>query len=231
MDGEPDSDILKMDLSLDGDDWKPTPHGECLARAIAENLIAAGRSVLEIGAGVGNHTIVLARQGPTWLVTTEITESRLETARGNVERNFPDAEFIEYRVADWLNTEGTFDLIVTNPPFCQSGKRNRRYFIDLLILDAHKRLSPGGMLVFVQSSMADLQKTQRRLEENGFEHGILGQSEGPFRDYYFEDASFMEEIQTVPNGFEIRSGVPIETLYVIQARLLPWAPGLSHAPE
>ena len=174
------------------------------------------RSVLEIGAGVGNQTIVLARQGPTWLVATEITETRLETARGNVEKNCPDADFIEYRVADWLNTEGTFDLIVTAPPFCQSGKRNRRYFIDLLILDAHKRLSPGGLLVFVQSSMADLQKTQRQLEDNGFEHKILGQSEGPFRDYYFEDASFMEEMKSVPNGFEIRDGVHFETLYVIQ---------------
>ena len=41
----------------------------------------------------------------------------------------------------------------------------------------------------------------------------------------------MEEMKSVPNGFEIRDGIHYETLYVIQGRLLPWTPGLSHAPE
>ena len=32
----------------------------------------------------------------------------------------------------------------------------------------------------------------------------------------------MEEIRSVENGFEIRNGVYIETLYVVKARLVPW---------
>ena len=79
-------------------------------------------------------------------------------------------------------TGGPYNAIVTNPPFAQSGKYNRRYFIDELILNAHKLLaaadgaSPassadGGcrMMVFVQSSAANVPLTMHRLAENGWE--------------------------------------------------------------
>jgi len=35
--------------------------------------------------------------------------------------------------------------------------------------------------------MADIEKTLRRLKENGFAPEILAEQEGPFRDYYFAD--------------------------------------------
>jgi len=221
------SDLLDMDLSGSEDDWSPTPHGQLLAKALAETNLVHGKTVLELGAGVGNHTIVLLRQGASSLVATEITEQRLATTRRNVERNvtppWPEPQ-IEYRAADWLNTEGTFDVLVANPPFMASGKQNRRYFIDSLILDAHKRLNSGGTLVFVQSSMADLAKTTRRLEENGFAVRTLASNSGPFRDYYFEDPTFLKEIQSVPDGFENQGDGFIETLTVVAATLRPYTP-------
>ena len=39
---------------------------------------------------------------------------------------------------------GPYDAVITNPPFAQSGKFNRRYFIDELILNSHKLLRGGG---------------------------------------------------------------------------------------
>ncbi len=227
MDNPYPKEILQMDLSGGDDDWSPTPHGQLLALALAENNLVRGKSVLELGAGLGNHTILLLRQGPCSMVATEITAERLDTTRSNVERNmgspWPEPN-IEYRAADWLNTEGRFDVLVTNPPYMVSGKQNRRYFIDSLILDAHKRLNPGGTLVFVQSSMADTAKSIRRLEENGYAVRTLATSRGPFRDYYFEDPTFMEEIQAVPDGFELKDGEYTETLTVLCATLQPYSP-------
>ena len=217
-------ELLEMDLSVGGGDWKPTPHGEHLASVLAHQNLVADQEVLELGGGVANHTIILLRQGPTKLVTTEITKERLRTTRTNVEHNCGVDPRIEYRVANWLDTEGRFDVVISNPPFAKSGKQNRRYFIDRLILDAHHRLRRGGLLVFVQSSMADIAKSWRRLEENGYEPRRLGETEGPFRDYYFEDQTFMEEIQTVPDGFEVRDGTYYETLVVLGSRLRPWKP-------
>ncbi len=212
--------VLDMDYDLRGDDWKPTPHGVLMGEAIADYpALFAGRDVLELGGGVGNHTVPMVRLGARRVVTTEILKERSDTTRRSVERNCPDSNVVEYRVADWLHTEGTFDVVVANPPFAKSGKRNRRYFIDSLILDAHKRLRPGGDLIFVQSSMADIKKTRRRLVENGFDVEILRTSEGPFRDYYFEDESFMEEIKSVDGGFEVRDGTYFETLFVARGRL------------
>ncbi len=217
--------VLQIDYDSGDDDWQPTPHGIQLAYALAEHPeLFSGREVLELGGGVGNHTIPLVRLGASRLVTTEILPGRSDTTRRNVERNCPDATNVEYRVADWIDTEGTFDVIVANPPFAKSGKRNRRYFIDALILDAHKRLQSGGDLIFVQSSMADLAKTERRLIENGFEVEFLRSFEGPFRYYYFEDETFMEEIRAVEGGFELRDGIYYETLTVVRAHLVGWSP-------
>jgi predicted RNA methylase len=217
-------ELLDMDLSGGEDDWTPTPHGQFLARMLAEHNVVQGLDVLELGAGVANHTILLQRQGARSIVATEITEDLLATTRRNLERNCPGADNVEFRVADWLDTPGTFDVVVTNPPFCKSGRQNRRYFIDSLILDGHKRLRPGGKLVFVQSSMADVAKTERRLRENGFTVERLGSTQGPFRDYYFEDATFMDEIRSVPNGFEVKDGTHYETLVVLLAELQPFTP-------
>ena len=224
-------ELLKMDLSMEEGDWKPTPHGQCLAEVLAENNIVSGKTVLELGAGTANHTILFARQGAAHIVATEISGPFAETTRVNVERNAPGAP-VECRVADWLSTEGEYDVVVTNPPFCMSGKQNRRYYIDSLILDAHKRLKPGGVLAFVQSSMADLKKTLRRLDENGYDAEVLGERTGPFRDYYYEVEGFMEESRAIEGGFETRDGVDYETLTVIKATLRPYTPPASaHLPE
>jgi release factor glutamine methyltransferase len=211
--------IREMDLEVGADDWTPTPHGMLLTDALADHDLVRDKDVLELGGGVGNQTILLVRKGARSVVTTEIEESLLAATRANVERNCRDAANVEYRVADWLDTPGTFDMVITNPPFAKSGKRNRRYFIDSLVLDAHKRLRPHGQVLFVQSSMADIAKTRRRMAENGFDSRIVEQRSGPFRDYYFQDAAFMEEIKMVPDGYEVRDGTYYETLFVVLGTL------------
>ena len=212
--------VLAMTFEARADDWQPTPHGALLGEVIADHpALFAGKDVLELGGGVGNHTVPMVRVGARRLVTTEYLLERSDTTRKSVECNCPDTDVVEYRVADWLHTEGEFDVVVANPPFAKSGKRNRRYFIDSLILDAHKRLRPGGDLIFVQSSMADIEKSKRRLEENGYEVECLKTRSGPFRDYYFEDDSFMEEIKSVEGGFELRDGTYYETLVVLRGCL------------
>ncbi|MDE0891769.1 MAG: methyltransferase [Planctomycetota bacterium] len=224
-------DLLVMDLSMGAEDWTPTPHGQCLAEVLAENNLVEGKTVLELGAGTGNHTILLARQGAKHIVATEITQELVETTEVNVKRNVPEAS-MEYRVADWLATDGSFDVVVTNPPFCKSGKQNRRYYIDSLILDAHKRLNANGTLIFVQSSMADLAKTLERLNENGYEARAIGERRGPFRDYYFEDEQFMKESASVVGGFDVVEGVHYETLSVIAATLRDYTPPAgAHIPD
>ncbi len=223
--------LLDMDLQAGEDDWTPTPHGQWLASVIARHDLVEGKEVLELGAGVANHTILIHRRGAKAITATEITEELLGTARTNFEANVGGDVPIDLRVADWLHTDGTFDMVVANPPFCQSGKQNRRYFIDSLILDGHKRLRPEGELLFVQSSMADVKMSLRRLNQNGFDARVVESTQGPFRDYYFDDPTFMAEIEQVDDAYEERDGTKYETLSVIHAKLRRWSPpATAHLP-
>ena len=84
-------------------------------------------------------------------------------------------------------------------------------------------MRPGGRLVFIQSSLADLAYTQAQLDRNGYDCEVVTQTQNPFRDDYFEDETFMAEIQKVENGFEIKDGTHYETLTVINATLRQWS--------
>ncbi|MEM7516838.1 MAG: methyltransferase [Planctomycetota bacterium] len=230
--GSPSSSSL--DLSSGEGDWQITPHGRFLGRALEDFDLVRGKRVLELGAGLANHTIRAARRGASSIVATEIAPSLLDTAKKNFAKHCPDFGEIEYRVADWLAVDGVndADLLLTNPPFAKSGQRNRRYFIDSLILDSHKRLAPEGELLFIQSSMADIEKTLRRLAENRWEAQVIAKEQNPFRDYYYDDAEFMAEAKRVSGGFEVKDGKEWETLYVVHAKLRPWTPpAFAHIVE
>ena len=202
--------------------WNPTPHGIHLGEMLLE-LDFSGAHVLELGTGCGIHTILLARRGATRLTLTEIDGAIHENARHNLARNGVTTP-AEYVVADWTAVPGAshegkalWDCVVTNPPFAKSGKRYRRYFLDTLILDAHKLVRPGGRLVFVQSSMGDIPRSLGLMQEHGLEVRIVGETEGPFRKYYFEDEQFMREMAMVRGGYAVRAGVHYERLIVFEA--------------
>ena len=198
--------------------WNPTPHGMQLGNML-QKLSFHGEHVLELGTGCGVHAIFLARRGAPRLTLSELDDAVLDNARHNLAKHGVDAE-IDYQVADWTNVSGApFDALVTNPPFAKSGKTYRRYFIDTLILDAHKLVKPGGRLIFVQSSMADIPRSLRLMQENGMSVRIVGEADGPFRDYYHEDDEFLREMATVPGSYSIRDGVHYERLAVFEARL------------
>ena len=198
--------------------WNPTPHGMHLGNMIL-TLEFEGAEVLELGSGCGNHTILIAQKKPKKLTATEISKSILNNTRHNLIKNHMDLP-VEYLVADWTCiNKGPFDVLITNPPFAKSGKRYYRYFIDTLINDAHKLVKPGGRLIFVQSSMADVKRSIQLMHEWGMQVRIVGESKGPFRDYYFEDKVFMENIEKFPGAYEKTDGQYIETLMVFEAVL------------
>ena len=198
--------------------WNPTPHGIHLGNMILE-LDFQDAEVLELGSGCGNHTILIAQKNPKNLTVTEIDQAILDNTRHNLLKNNIDIP-VDYVVADWTHVnKGPFDILITNPPFAKSGKRYYRYFIDTLINDAHKLVRPGGRLIFVQSSMADVKRSIGLMEDWGMKVRKVGESKGPFREYYFDDKIFMENIEKFPDAYEKIDGQYIETLTVFEATL------------
>ena len=140
---------------------------------------------MDIRGATGLARGVIARRGAARMTLTEIEASIHDIARHNLAKNGV-ATPTEYVVADWTAVPGAshegkapWDCLVSNPPFAKSGKRYRRYFIDTLILDAHKLLRSGGALVFVQSSMADIPRSIRLMEEHGMDIRIMGENPVP----------------------------------------------------
>jgi len=209
---------ITIDLSVPNGVWSPTPHGMHLGNMILD-LDFEDAEVLELGSGSGNHSILIAQKKPKKLTVTEINQTTLDNTRHNLLKNNINIP-IEYLVADWTNVGmGPFDILITNPPFVKSGKRYYRYFIDSLINDAHKLVKPGGRLIFIQSSMADVKRSIDLMKEWGMDVRIVGEHKGPFRDYYFEDEIFMKNIEKFPGAYEKKEGQYIETLTVFEATL------------
>jgi len=214
---------VSMDLEVPAGVWNPTPHGIHLANMIVSQEFT-GMNVLELGTGCGIHAILIARQGAARMTLTEIDASIGECALHNCTKNGVRIP-LEMMTADWTQLgplgggPGPFDAIVANPPYAMSGKRYRRYFIDTLIMEAHKLLKPGGMLFFVQSSMADIPRSIRAMEEWGMTVEIVGETDQPFRDYYHQDPVYMKEMAAIPGAYTVRDGVHHERLITFRAWL------------
>lgn len=174
------------------------------------------KNILELGGGCTNHTKLILENEPKLLVTTELNQERLEITKQAVEEQFGKVHNCKFIIADWLDVDGTYDVVITNPPYFMSGKYNRRYFIDELILNSYKRLLPEGYLLFVQSSMADISLTKNRMEENGYIYEILKQQTYQWRDYYYLDPAFLEMCDNNPNSYFMKDDDRWEILYVVQ---------------
>lgn len=209
---------VKINLDVPEGVWNPTPHGMHLGNMIL-TLDFKDEEVLELGSGCGNHTILIAQKKPKKLTVTELSQSILDNTRHNLLKNNIDLP-VEYVVADWTHIDkGPFDVLITNPPFAKSGKRYYRYFIDTLINDAHKLVKPGGKLIFIQSSMADVKRSIGLMNDWDMDVRIVGEFKGPFRDYYFEDEIFMQNIEKFSGAYEKEGNKYFETLTVFEAVL------------
>ncbi len=197
-------------------------------RELAKKDFFRGKRILELGGGIANHTLIALGNDPELLVATEISEERLKVTRKAVHDQLGGVANCEFRVADWLDVQGTYDIVMTNPPYFVSGKFNRRYFIDELILNSHKRLSPEGHLIVVQSSMADIALTRDRMEENGFVFEILHENTFQWRDYYFLDPAFLEMCDRNPDSYFMKDGERWETLFVVMGQLKRYQTDIVH---
>lgn len=210
---------VEMQLDVPDGVWNPTPHGVHLGNMLME-MDFSGDHVLELGTGCGIHAILLAHRNAERLTLTEIERSILDNAEHNLRKNTIDLP-VDFVVADWTHVpDGPFDTLISNPPFAKSEKRYRRYFIDTMILDTHKLVRPGGRVVFVQSSMANVPRSISLMEECGMSVRVIGETDGPFRDYYFEDPTFLNEMAAIPGSYQVRDGVHYERLIVLEGRLV-----------
>jgi release factor glutamine methyltransferase len=104
----------------------PRPETETVVEAALDALLPMKQEkfrILDIGTGSGALLLALLRELPNATGTgTDISTAALEVARVNAERNALAARctFVACNIAD--GAQGTFDLIVSNPPYIAHGE-------------------------------------------------------------------------------------------------------------
>ncbi|NIM44488.1 MAG: methyltransferase [Nitrososphaeria archaeon] len=151
---------------------------------------------LEIGTGSGIIALELARKG--WsVVATDISLSAVRNALENAE-NFGVKERIEFMVADligFLRKGVKIDLLVFNPPYVPdiysleemkdlswSGGPTGRAIVDRFLDEIKQRDIHVQVVLLVQSTLSDVEKTLRDLKIAGFKTEVIGKEKSFFEE-------------------------------------------------
>jgi release factor glutamine methyltransferase len=122
-----------LDLFLDRRVLIPRPETEVVAgvaideldRASAARAVAHGRAV-DLGTGSGAIALSIAAERPgTEVFATDVSADALEIARANLAGIGRPARFVTVLEGDWFGAlsddlRGTFDLVVSNPPYVRA---------------------------------------------------------------------------------------------------------------
>jgi len=108
----------RLDLAVDLRVLIPRPETETLVEAAIEAL-PQGARVVDVGTGSGAVALALKDERPDLEVTgTDVSHDALAVARANAERLGLDVTFAH---ADLLAGVGSFDAVVSNPPYVEDG--------------------------------------------------------------------------------------------------------------
>lgn len=117
-------------LELNEETLIPRPDTESVVDAALERIDQRGYPclVLDIGTGSGAIAISIAQERPDCEVhATEVSETALEAARRNAERNHTTVRFHRADVVSGLEAlSGRVDLLVSNPPYVDEESAGRR---------------------------------------------------------------------------------------------------------
>lgn len=119
--------------------------------------VDSAHNILDIGAGTGLISLMLAQRSNAWIKAVDIDADAVEQACGNVAAS-PWKDRIEVELQDICNytSETLFDVIVSNPPYfvnslkCPDGQRNAARHTDNLdseglIASVARLLHPQGI--------------------------------------------------------------------------------------
>jgi len=180
----------------------PRPDTETLVEeALARLPKAHNLEILDLGTGSGAIALSIAKERPqSKVLAVDLHENALEVAAMNAELN--KVTNVDFLVSHWFNeidTEKCFDLIVSNPPYVESG--------DPHLAQGDLRFEPDSALIADEQGLADLRMIIKTapsfLASNGWlivEHGFNQANEIAtlFTNNGFTKIELFEDINELP---------------------------------
>ncbi len=155
-----------IDFKLTRDVLVPRPDTELLVESTLKH-VAAGQRVVDLGTGSGAIAVALASEVPSLDVTaSDCSAAALTVARANADAAQVRCRFV--RADWWQGLNGTFDVVVSNPPYIRADDPHLAALQD----------EPALALVGGEDGLAALRKiidgAPAHLADNGWlllEHG------------------------------------------------------------
>jgi len=186
----PEKTFHFKDLKIDiiSDVYDPAEDTFLLLESIQD---ADGKKILEIGTGCGLIGLELSRQGGN-VICTDINPFAVELTRHNIKKNklqiLGDINVREGDLFSVLKKEEIFDIILFNPPYLPTSKKEKtNTWFDIatdggidglkttkrFLRDVGNYLSQNGCVYFVFSSLSDSSKLEEILKEEKLKFEII----------------------------------------------------------
>jgi release factor glutamine methyltransferase len=158
--------------------YEPREDSFVLADAVTK---LKAKTVLDMGCGTGIIGIAAALCGAkVWFV--DVDERAVENAKKNTSiAGIKHATFVKSDLFERIGA-ARFELIAFNPPYIECaihenvavcGGLKGREVLDRFLAEMEHYLTPGGRVLFLQSTLNGVGKTERILQEHGFAWAIV----------------------------------------------------------
>lgn len=199
--------------------YPPQEDSQLLVDALMNSGLAPGRRVADLCTGSGVVAVAAAMMGAKEVTAFEISPQAVDCAQANA---YAAGVSMDVRCGSWTLAKGQapFDLVTANPPYVPAGPSAQteaipstagptqawnagldgRMILDPLCDCAADLLSDGGTLLLVQSALADVTQSLRRLRGCGLRSEVVASQWIPFGPVLTARAQWLEDTGLLPRG-------------------------------
>jgi release factor glutamine methyltransferase len=199
--------------------YPPQEDSLLLVDALMGSGLAAGRRAADLCTGSGVVAVAAAAMGARDVMAFEICPDAVDCARDNA---YAAGLSVDVRCGSWTlaREHAPFDLVTANPPYVPAGPMvdaemiplsagraqawnagpDGRMILDPLCDSADGLLVDGGTLLVVQSALADVTQSLRRLRSAGLTARVIASQWIPFGPVLTARAKWLEDTGRLPIG-------------------------------
>lgn len=205
--------------------YAPQEDSFLLCTEIATHSAFPGARVLDLCTGSGIAAVEAARSGAREVLAYDISARAVSCAQANAAANGVEVNVHLGTLSDAAQ-QAPFDVIVSNPPYVPSphdpsgmglhrawdaGSRGR-VVLDLLCDTAFELLTPGGVVLVVQSEFSGVDESLSQLRSSGLDADVVRREVIDFGPVMHERAPWLEATG------QLEIGRREEELIVIEGR-------------